>query len=151
MKRIGIDARLYFQTGVGVYIRNLLYYLQRNSTKDIEFYVYVMDKDIKKIRFEKSNFILREVPYKWHSFSEQIGFLLTLNKDKLDLMNFTYIRHPVLYNIPFISTVHDVILLEHKSGKASTLWSAFYRLKHLAFTYAFYHQIRKSKVIITPT
>ena len=151
MKRIGIDARLYFQTGVGVYIRNILHYLQEQNTHDIEFYVYVMKNDSSRIHFRKDNFLKIEVPYKWHSFSEQIGFLVTLNNDKLDLMHFTYFSHPVLYNRPFIATMHDVILLEHKSGKASTLWPFFYKLKHLAFTYAFYHQINKSNVVITPT
>jgi hypothetical protein len=49
MKRIGIDARLYFQTGVGTYIRNMLHFLQTLPTDNLEFYVYVMKNDASKI------------------------------------------------------------------------------------------------------
>jgi hypothetical protein len=45
MKHIGIDARLYFKTGVGVYIRNLLYQLASAAPADIMFTVYVLEKD----------------------------------------------------------------------------------------------------------
>ena len=41
MKKIGIDARLYSQTGVGTYLKNLLYYLEKNSPKGILFYIYL--------------------------------------------------------------------------------------------------------------
>ncbi|MEO6509127.1 MAG: hypothetical protein ABIO02_04175, partial [Patescibacteria group bacterium] len=151
MKRIGIDARLYFQTGVGVYIRNILHFLQEMKTDDIEFYIYVMKEDSSKITFSKTNFKKIEVTSRWHSFSEQLVYLRQLNRDRLDLMHFTYFSHPVLYNRPFIATIHDIILLEHKTGKASTLFPFIYNLKHLAFTYAFHHQIKDSRKIITPT
>lgn len=151
MKRIGIDARLYFQTGVGVYIRNLLHFLQELDTNHLEFYVYVMKNEADTIVFTKKNFNKVKVDYKWHSFSEQTVFLYQLIKDNLDLMHFTYFSHPIFYNRPFISTIHDVILLEHKTGKASTLWSFLYNLKHAAFKLAFNHQIFKSDSIVTPT
>ena len=48
MKRIGIDARLYYQTGVGVYLRNLLYYLNKINPKNLRFIVYVLKKDYNK-------------------------------------------------------------------------------------------------------
>ncbi len=151
MKRIGIDARLYFQTGVGVYLRNLLHFLQKIDNKNIEFYIYVLDEESSKIEFTNTRFIKRAVPYRWHKLSEQTSFLISLYRDKLDLMHFTYFSHPILYNRPFIATVHDTILLEHKTGKASTLWSGIYNIKHIAFKLAFSHQIMKSRLIITPT
>jgi len=151
MKKIGIDARLYFQTGVGVYTRNLLHYLQKMNTDNITFYIYVMKEDAGKITFTKSNFIKREVTARWHTFSEQLSFLKELNIDTLDLMHFTYFSHPVLYHRPFIATVHDTILFQHKTGKASTLFSGIYNVKYTAFRYAFHHQVAASKRIVTPT
>ena len=38
-KRIGIDARLLYQTGIGTYTRNLLYYLDKLPIKNLEFLV----------------------------------------------------------------------------------------------------------------
>lgn len=151
MKRIGIDARLYFQTGVGVYIRNILHYLQEMDTDGLEFYIYIMKDEFDRISLKKTNFKKREVTARWHTFSEQFSFLKQLREDNLDLMHFTYFSHPVLYNRPFIATIHDTILLQHKTGKASTLSSVFYNLKHLAFRYAFQHQLKQSKLLLTPT
>ncbi len=151
MKRVGIDARLYFQTGVGVYIRNLLHYLEELHTDGFEFYVYLMDSDYEKIYFKNKNFIKRRGNYRWHSFAEQLSFLYLLYKDNLDLMHFTYFSHPIFYNRPFIATIHDTILLEHKTGKASTLLPFLYDIKHFGSTLTFTHQMRKSKAVITPT
>jgi glycosyltransferase involved in cell wall biosynthesis len=150
MKRIGIDARLYFQTGVGVYLRNFLYHLQHIKT-DYQFYVYVLSSDSPKIFFHGNHIIKREVPYKWHTVSEQLGFLRTLYQDKLDLMHFTYFSYPVLYRRPFIATIHDTIILGHKTGKASTKHPFFYSVKHLGYQFAIKQQLAHATAVITPS
>lgn len=151
MKRIGIDARLYSKTGVGVYMQNLLYHLEKQSPDSVEFFVYVLEEEAEKIRFNSSNFVKRPVPFLWHSFSEQIGFLNTLNHDSLDLMHFTYYSYPVLYRKKFIATLHDTILLEHKTGTASTKNKFIYELKHFVFRYVVQSQLQNAQAIITPT
>lgn len=151
MKKIGIDARLYFQTGVGTYLRNLLYFLDESNPKNSIYYVYLLKKDFSKIRFKSKNLVKRLADYKWHGFSEQIGFLRTLLEDNLDLMHFTYFSYPVLYFRKFISTVHDVTPLAFKTGRASTKNFIFYWLKHLVFRLMLWFQVYRSKRIMTPT
>lgn len=151
MKRIGIDARLYFQTGVGTYIRNLLHYLELQPHREVEFFVYVLPEDAQKIAFSSLSFIKRVAPYKWHTVNEQVGFARLLYQDKLDLMHFTYIGHPVLYNRKFIATIHDTTLFSGKTGEASTKNSLIYEIKHVGFRFAFSHQLTKSASIIVPT
>lgn len=151
MKRIGIDARLYFQTGVGVYLRNFLHYLQQNPPQDVEFYIYVLKKDTDQVVFKSSQFIKREVNSHWHSLSEQTKFLSTLNADKLDLMHFTYFSYPILYRKKFIATIHDITPLIHKTGRASTLNPLFYELKYQSFKFVLQQQVKNAAVVITPT
>lgn len=151
MKRIGLDARLYSKTGVGVYIRNLLYYLEKQKLQDIEFYVYHLPEDEEKIQFTSSQFIKRPAPFLWHSFSEQTGFLKILNDDNLNLMHFTYFSYPIFYRKKFIATLHDTILLEHKTGKASTKNRFIYEIKHFFFRYVVMTQLHNAEMIITPT
>jgi glycosyltransferase involved in cell wall biosynthesis len=151
MKKIGIDARLYFQTGVGTYIRNLLYYLTREHTKGLLFYLYVLPQDIEKLPKLPSHFVIREAPCLWHSFSEQTRFLSIILQDKLDLMHFTYFGYPILYFKPFISTIHDITPLIYKTGKASTRSRIGYEIKMFVFKIVLYYQVRNSKVIITPS
>lgn len=151
MQKIGIDARLFGQTGVGVYIRNLLHFLEKTETKNVTFCVYLMKKDYDEVNFSKNNFIKRVADYRWHSFSEQLDFLTTLNKDNLDLMHFTYFSYPFLYRRPFIATVHDLTPLFFKTGRASTKNPIIYWFKHFIFKLMLKKQIQNSKAIITPT
>ena len=151
MKKIGIDARLYSQTGVGTYIKNLLYFLEKKSPPGILFYIYLREKDFYKVTFSKKNFIKRKADYPWHSFSEQLGFAWTLYRDNLDLMHFTYFSYPVLYWKKFIATVHDVTPLLFKTGKASTKSRLIYQIKHLFFRIILACQIKRAEKIITPT
>lgn len=151
MKKIGIDARLYFQTGVGVYLRNLLFYLQKQSPDDFIFNIYLMKNDAKKINFSNKNFIKREIIFPWHSFTEQIDFGKILYQDNLDLMHFTYFSYPITYKKKFIATVHDTTPLTYKTGMASTKNPVYYEVKHFFFRIVISSQIRNALTIITPT
>lgn len=151
MKTIGIDARLYFQTGVGVYVRNLLYELQQLPQNDVQFYVYILEEDKHRVTMSNPQFILKTVTERWHTLAEQATFLYKLYRDDLDLMHFTYFSHPILYRRKFVSTIHDVTLLLTKTGSASTHHPLLYQIKHQAFVRALKHQVMSSTSIITPT
>lgn len=151
MKRIGIDARLYSQTGIGTYLKNLLFYLDKKDLKDELIYVYLMPDDFEKSNFKNKNIIKRKVSYSWHSFSEQFGFAASLYKDNLDLVHFTYFSYPVLYFRKFIATVHDATPLLFKTGKASTKNQYVYQIKHLLFRLILWCQVNWADKIITPT
>ena len=150
-KRVGIDARLYRKTGVGVYIRNLLHHIVEIAPDDIEFSVYFTDEDFESVELPDTVFTKRRAPYKWHSIDEQTKFLRKLNSDNLDLMHFTYFSYPILYRKPFIATIHDTIMFDHKTGRASTRSNIYYQLKHVAFQYVFRSQFKNALKIITPT
>ena len=151
MKKIGIDARLINQTGVGTYIKNLLFYLQEIEKKEFYFFVYLLKRDFNLINFKKKNFLKKVADFKWHSIDEQIGYYHFLIKEKIDLMHFTYFSYPVLYQKPFVATIHDVTPLKFKTGLASTKNLLIYELKHLAFRYILKNQLIKAEKIITPT
>lgn len=151
MKKIGIDARLLGQTGVGTYTSNLLMYLQDLVSNEMKIYVYLMAADFENIHFKNRNFIKRKANYRWHSFSEQVGLVKTLYEDNLDLMHFTYFSYPLLYRRTFISTIHDVTPLLFKTGKASTKNLVLYELKHFFFRWVITSQIKNAQAIITPT
>jgi len=151
MKKIGIDARLYSQTGVGTYLKNLLYYLEKKELKDEFFYIYLMAEDYNRISFKNKNIIKRRVNYRWHSIGEQLGFAINLYLDNLDLMHFTYFSYPILYFKKFLATVHDTTPLLFKTGKASTKNKLIYNIKHLFFRLIIWCQIIRALRIITPT
>ncbi|HLD26757.1 MAG TPA: glycosyltransferase family 1 protein [Patescibacteria group bacterium] len=150
MKKIGIDARLLGQTGVGRYISNLLFYLP--SSSKITFYIYVYNKKhLKDILYNSPNALIRETPYHWHSISEQTVFLRKLNKDNLDLMHFTYFSYPFFYRRKFIITLHDLIPFFYRTGKATTGNQMMYTLKHFFYTLLIRNAVKNACAIITPS
>ena len=151
MKKIGIDARLYSQTGVGTYLKNLIYFLEKNDLKNKLVYIYLLPEDYKNLTFKNKNILKRKVYEKWHTISEQLGFAVKLYQDNLDLMHFTYFSYPIFYFRKFVATVHDVTPLLFKTGKASTKNKFIYDLKHLFFRLILRCQIARAIRIITPT
>ena len=151
MRKIGIDARLYSQTGVGTYLKNLIYYLEKKNLEDEIIYVYLLPEDYISINFKNKNIIKRKVNYRWHTFGEQIGFALKLYQDDLNLMHFTYFSYPILYFKKFVATVHDATPLLFKTGKASTKNQFVYQIKHLFFRIILWCQVNRAMKIIAPT
>lgn len=152
MKRIGIDARLMNETGVGTYIRNLIRYLP--DDKNIQYVVYYYDvcpalNGIPPWRDDK--FCFKKATYKWHSIEEQTKFLNQINADNLDLMHFTYFSYPYFYNKPFVITIHDLTPYFFKTGKASTKNIITYNIKHFFYKQLMNNAVSNAKAIITPT
>jgi glycosyltransferase involved in cell wall biosynthesis len=151
--RIGIDCRLWNEGGVGRYIRNLVWNLAELDKKN-EYVLFLQSNNSLIHNSQLTNRSNVEIKYtncKWHSLSEQITFWQELEKEKLDLMHFTYFSHPILYNHPFVITVHDLTILKYKTGRATTKSYPLYLLKRRGYTEVLKHGIYKSVKIIVPT
>jgi glycosyltransferase involved in cell wall biosynthesis len=152
--KVGIDARLYFESGVGRYIRNTLIELDKYCLKkksDDKFYVFLSKKGFEKINFKSGSLIKVEADFSWHSLREQLGFPKLLYSYNLDVMHFTYFSLPVFYKKKFIVTIHDLIINFLRTGKATTLPRPLYELKRLGYHKVMNHAVNKSKFIISPS
>lgn len=149
MLTIGIDCRLINQTGVGVYIRNLIYYLPNN--KNITYVLFLMDKTDLPKEIKRKDIKVINTPFKWHSISEQLQFLKALLYEKLDLMHFTYFSYPILYKKPFIATIHDITPRLFRTGKASLQNNLLYVIKNIVFKYVIKSQTSNANHIIVPS
>lgn len=150
--KIGIDVRLWGQTGVGRYIRNLIANLQKIDNIN-RYVVFARNEDIQSIKSQISNpkWEIVSANIKWHSVEEQLKFTKILDKQNLDLVHFPYFSVPVFYNKPFVLTIHDLIIHHFPTGKASTLFPLFYYLKFHSYKFIIYNGARKAKKIITPS
>ena len=151
MKRIGIDARLINQTGVGSYTRNLLTFLLPLIRDDEEVYIFMRSQDIASYTEKHDRVHIIQADYTWHSFGEQMTFLTFLLSFKLDLMHFTYFSFPMFYPRPFVITIHDITPLLNTTGKASTKHPLIYHTKHLAYRLLMQAAVYRSSAILTPT
>jgi glycosyltransferase involved in cell wall biosynthesis len=160
--RIGIDARLWNETGVGRYIRNLVWQLQIfDSTNEYVLFVppgFKNQELLARSRYAQSSlggeikgdkFRLVETNIRWHTLEEQLQFPKILEKERLDLVHFPYFSVPIFYRRPFIVTIHDLIIHHFPTGEASTHHPLVYHGKRLGYEYIMKKAAQKSKKIIT--
>lgn len=146
--KIGIDARLIEETGVGRYIRNLIAELGRIDYEN-EYVVFLKQPSYDAFvppnhRWQKR---LANVP--WHSVAEQIRMPILFLKERLDLVHIPYFNVPILYPKRFIVTVHDLILLHFATGKASTLPWWKYTFRHMAYRYILSRAMQRARHVLT--
>lgn len=145
---IGIDVRLWNQTGVGRYIRNLVQNLALIDKKN-KYILFARDDD--KVKINSSNFKTVSANIAWHSFDEQFKFIDILAKEKLDLIHFPYYSVPIFYRKPYVVTIHDLIPLHFQTGKASTLPFPLYKIKFLGYKFIVSQAAKSAKKIIAPS
>jgi len=147
--KIGIDARLWNESGVGRYTRNLIKNLIKIDKKN-QYVIFTLSKN--KTEIEKlltKNFKIVVVNFRWHSIEEQAYFPAVLNKKKLDLVHFPYFSVPIFYKKPYVVTIHDLIIDHFPTGKASTLNPLVYGTKRLTYKFVVSKSAKKAKKIIT--
>ncbi|OGG16276.1 hypothetical protein A3D77_02340 [Candidatus Gottesmanbacteria bacterium RIFCSPHIGHO2_02_FULL_39_11] len=146
--RIGIDSRLYYQTGVGRYIRNLILELSKIPSGN-EYYIYLRKKEFEEFVPPSSQFVKRLVDLPWHGVKEQIVIPSVLKKDKVTVAHFPYFNVPIFYRGRYLLTIHDLILDHFNTGRASTLAYPLYRLKRFGYQVSLSQGIRNASFITT--
>lgn len=150
--RIGIDCRLWSQSGVGRYIRNLVVNLAELDTQN-DYVLFVKGEDVNQVKIEvrSQKFEVVKANIAWHSVAEQISFPKILAKEKLDLVHFTYFSVPIFYRGKFVMTMHDIIPFSYATGKASTLPLPLYYVKFFAYQFVVKKALHKAQKIIVPS
>lgn len=143
--RIGIDARLIEETGVGRYIRNLIAELGKlDSTNEYVVFLRKKSFDTKfPHRWEK-----RLADVHWHTVREQFVMPRLFVKAKLDLVHIPYHNPPMFYPGRMVVTIHDLTTLHFNTGRATTLPPHLYQLKRLGYLTELAIGLRKATRII---
>ena len=164
--KIAIDARMYQESGVGRYIRNLIYNLQKFDSKN-EYFILLLQRDYdtlwatspRLVYHKQSLPILRKgnnfrkilANFRWYGISEQLKLPNILNRLKPDLIHFPHFNVPIFYRGKFIVTIHDLIHQHFQMRRATTLNPITYKIKQLAYKKVFKNAITKSVKILVPS
>jgi len=146
--KIGIDARLLNQTGVGRYIQQLITNLELVDA-DNTYLIFLPPDIAQKIEIRNSKFTTRAIDIRWHSLKEQLFLPFILWRERLDLVHFPYFSVPILYPGKFVVTVHDLILDHFDTGQASTLPWFIYKIKRLGYKLVMWIALHRAVKIIT--
>ncbi|MDP3733424.1 MAG: glycosyltransferase family 1 protein, partial [Candidatus Daviesbacteria bacterium] len=93
--RIVLDARMYQESGIGRYIRNLIFHLGKLDTKN-QYLILHLKNDFHRLEYNK-NFSKILADFKWYGVAEQIrlpGLLKSLNPD---IVHFPHFNVPIFY------------------------------------------------------
>lgn len=148
--RIGFDARFYGPEGKGLgrYTQKLLENLALIDNKN-EYFVFLRSENFHKFNPPSSNFHKVKADFRWYTLKEQILWPKILKPLNLDFIHFPHFNVSVFVSIPFVVTIHDLILTRYPTLKATTLSPLFYKIKHLGYKYVISKAVKYSQKIIT--
>lgn len=146
MMRIGFDARLYSQTGVGRYIQNLTRELSLIDSKN-SYTIYLGKKDYRKFKLPNSRWTKQVIDVAWHTVKEQFVVPYIFLRDKIDVAHFPYFNVPVFYPKKYLLTIHDLIVDHFDTGRASTHFFPLYKIKRIGYKLSLSLGIKKAGAI----
>ncbi|MDO8429048.1 MAG: glycosyltransferase family 1 protein [Candidatus Daviesbacteria bacterium] len=147
--KIAIDCRLYRESGIGRYIRNLVSNLEILDTKN-EYFLLLKREDFEGCSFA-DNFKKVKADISWYTLEEQLKIPKILNKISPDLVHFPHFNVPILYKKKYLVTIHDLIHQHFSLKRASTKNAAAFYFKQLGYKKVFGNALKKSSKIITPS
>ncbi len=144
--KIAIDARAYSWAGVGRYVRNLIAALSRLDTKN-QYLILLAKEDLKSFAQAANNFPSRNfqpiaVESSYYSWREQVIFWQQLNNISADLFHFPNFNIPLLFNRPYVVTVHDITRFIFPGQAHTSL------LKQVVYEYVFKRAVEKARAVI---
>jgi glycosyltransferase involved in cell wall biosynthesis len=149
MAKIVIDARMWNESGVGRYVRNLVENLQKLDSKN-EYFLILLEKDFESLSLNE-NFHKILGDFKWYGVREQLELPKLLNKIKPDLVHFPHFNVPIFYRGKFVVTIHDLIHQHFQMRRATTRDPLTYKIKHFGYTTIFKNALKKSQKVIVPS
>lgn len=145
--KIGIDARMLGERGIGRYIEQLIKSLEKIDNEN-QYYIILTNNNFDKYTPKNTNFHKIKANFRWYSIKEQLFFPLFLNKFNFDLVHFTHFNVPILYKNPYVVTIHDLIILKFPTIRATTLSPIKYKIKKFFSKLVIKNAIKKSKSVI---
>lgn len=148
--KIGIDARFFgpFGKGLGRYTQKLVEYLEKVDTEN-QYIVYLRKENFDDYQPSNPNFKKQLADYQWYTIKEQREMPKLLNSENFDLVHFPHFNVPIFYKGPFVVTIHDLIITNFPTTKATTLGPLMYKFKQIGYNYVIRKAVRKAKKVIT--
>lgn len=148
-RRLGIDARFYGIAGPGRYVSNLLKNLE--GKVDFEVYVFLTSKGFGEYAPQNQHFHKVLCNVSWYSWLEQIILPFFFLRYHLDLLHVPHFNFPIFYPGKIILTIHDLIINEFSTERATTRFPWYYRFKRLVYQIVMWWGIRRATKIIVPS
>jgi glycosyltransferase involved in cell wall biosynthesis len=134
--------------GLGRYIEQLLIHLQTIDQSN-QYVIFLRKENFASFLITNHLWkkVLADIP--WYSFAEQTKLKKIIDEERVDLMHFPHWNVPLLYNKPFVVTVHDLIMWHFPRQEASTHGPLLYWFKDRVSHLVVKHAVSAAKHILT--
>ena len=148
--RIGIDARFLgpLGKGLGRYTQKLVTYLEKIDQHN-QYFIFLRKENWDDYHPINKNFQKILADYQWYTWQEQIQMPKILNKYQLDLVHFPHFNVPLGYRGNFVTTIHDLILIQFPTKRATTLGPLLYKFKYFGYRQVIKHAVKKAQQVVT--
>lgn len=137
-------------TGIGRYTLNLLRELQKLDTAN-EYFVLIQRQDWSKFNPVEKNWHKIENNIQPYSLANQTKLSSAIKKLNPDLVHFPHFTVPLTYNDPYVVTIQDLTLLDHRNIRGGAISGLAYSAKQAAMKKVLKHAVKAAKHIIAST
>ncbi len=148
--KIGIDARFYGRAGPGRYTKNIIQHLEKVDNKN-QYVIFLCSDNFDSFQPRNKNFKKVLADYKCYSFEEQINFLFTVLREKLDLYYVPHFNIPVLYPKKIVTAIPDMTMHTFSTEKGTTLPLWYFKIKKIVYKVVFWWAVFRSYKVIVPS
>lgn len=153
---IGIDARFYgpIGKGLGRYVQEVVDNLIKISSAEenggvFKYVIFLSPENFDEFVSESPRVKKVKLDCPWYGWREQLIMPFYLWREKLDLIHFPHFNVPVFTPGRFVVTIHDLILTNFPTVRATTRRHLIYYLKNLAYRLVIYLALVRSQKVIT--
>ncbi len=151
--RIGIDARFYGPRvgggGIGRYVAELVTNLQLLDHEN-EYVLFLKKENFHECVITNHRFEKRLVDVHWYTLAEQRQMPGEIKRARVDFMHYPHWNIPIFSRVPFMVTIHDLILLEDpQSARSTTRGALIHGFKYAGFRTVLESAVHRSKHIIS--
>jgi len=153
---IGIDARFYgpIGKGLGRYVQEVVDNIIKISSAEddggiFKYVIFLSPENFDEFTSENEKVKKVKLDCPWYGWREQLVMPFYLWREKLDLIHFPHFNVPILTPGRFVVTIHDLILTNFPTVRATTRRRLMYYLKNIAYRAVIYFALVRSQKIIT--
>ncbi len=151
--KIGIDARFFGPRvgggGIGRYVAELVNNLQTLDHHN-DYVIFLKKENFHECKIENPRFYKQLADIHWYGIKEQIEMPKLIKQSRVDFMHYPHWNIPIFSKIPFLVTIHDLILLEDRhSARSSANNPLIHGIKYAGFRTILEHAVYKSRHILT--
>lgn len=148
--RVAIDARMLRATGIGRYVSELV---ERVPVLDAgsEFVVLLRRADVESFEPPSRNVTVAEADWGVYSIAAQRRLPGLLRRLRPDVVHFPHFPVPVFDRTPWIVTIQDLTMVDHRNVRSSRRHRLAYPVRHAAMLRTLRAAVSRSAALITST